>query len=100
MWDWVQQDDDFTNRWTGGPQTQTPGLQVVWSYWHSDSGVSRGILDNNYAFDDGSVVRYNNVPPYAGPANAAVEPDGWVWIPNYQSGANQATHKVQLPRPR
>jgi prepilin-type N-terminal cleavage/methylation domain-containing protein len=100
MWDWVQQDSDFTNAWTGGPQTRTPGLQVTWSYWHSPNGVSRGILDNNYAFDDGSVVRYSDVPPYAGSAAAPVEPEGWVWVPSYQSGNSQATYKVQLPRPR
>ena len=101
MIQWIQQDDDSTQQYTGGTRTRTPGLMVTWSIWSSPTpDTSRGMLDNNYGFDDGSVVRFSDVPPYAGDPASPVEPEGWVWIPSYQSGANQATYKVQLPRPR
>jgi competence protein ComGC len=39
----------------------TPGFKYVKSYWWSNNGTGRGLVDINFALQDGSVERYNKV---------------------------------------
>jgi prepilin-type N-terminal cleavage/methylation domain-containing protein len=85
MFDVAMQDQDLY----GTPLTTGPTI-TTFSFWHSPGGVPRGPVDTNYAFDDGSVSRYDDV--------AIQEPDRMVRVPQQENNGT-ATWDAHLPKP-
>ena len=77
-------------------------VRLTYSTWTvevaGDSGATwrRGLLDMNAAFDDGSVVRYNDVPA------DTQKDDRMAWVPNFSDAFNYndgTGPRLTVPRP-
>ncbi len=76
---------------TGGVTADLPGLAITISIWIRNGQAERGLVDNNFLFDDGSVVRYGQVQ-----SHTDVQPDGRMaavsWLADRSTATTQLTY--------
>lgn len=81
---WVQDDPASAVFWANQGQTLTI------AYWRNGNRQDRGLYDTSYAYDDGSVLRFNEV---------RVGDDRMVYVPENVTTASGTLFGRQVPRP-
>src|SRR5687767_14545671 len=96
---WFYQDQDWTGAMPAGVGGAT---KISSSFWHSpesNRGVERGAIDTNYAYDDGSVERFQDVEWDEGDATQAPGGARLIWVPQRGNGYNtNSTWQLNLPK--
>ena len=61
---------------------------VTFSWWELDNTINRGLIDTNFALDDGSVSRFNGVDPIDSRMTT---------VPEYGNASSYPGREIQLP---
>lgn len=85
-WNFVVQDDDIFDMVPTSPPTN----KGTFSFWSTRTNLPRGLVDDNFAFDDGSVRRFMDVK-WTGE-------DRMVRLPAFRNPNNTPDAQYQLPK--